>query len=61
MAQQMLLFIFMKYLKRIIIIGSLISMFGGCLVEARGPRYARRSCAYGWYWDGYRCHRHHAW
>jgi hypothetical protein len=51
----------MKYLKKIILISSLISMLGGCFVETQRPRYARRMCAYGWYWDGYGCHRYHRW
>lgn len=57
----MLLFIIMKYLRNIILIGSLMSVLGGCYVESRGPRYAHRGCAYGYYWDGYRCHRNHRW
>jgi len=61
MARGMLLFTIMKYLKRIMVVGSLISMLGACYVERRGPRYAHRGCAYGYYWDGYRCHRHHQW
>jgi hypothetical protein len=51
----------MEYLKKIVVIGSLISMLGACYVQERRPRYAYRGCAYGWYWDGYRCHRHHRW
>jgi hypothetical protein len=52
----------MKYIKKIILITSLISTIGACYVqERRGPRYAHRGCAYGWHWDGYRCHRNHGW
>lgn len=51
----------MKYLKKLIAVTSLITMVSACYVETRAPRYARRDCAYGWYWDGYRCHRHHRW
>jgi hypothetical protein len=52
----------MKYLKKLIIVSSLISTIGACYVEARpAPRYAYRTCAYGWHWDGYRCHRNHVW
>jgi hypothetical protein len=61
----MLFFTIMKYLKKILIVGGLLSALGstvaGCYVETRGPRYAHRGCAYGYYWDGYRCHRHHRW
>jgi len=52
----------MKYLKKLIVVCSLISTIGACYVEARpAPRYAYRGCAYGWHWDGYRCHRNHVW
>jgi len=54
----------MRYLKRFVVITSLISMLGACYVERREPRYARytrRDCAYGWHWDGYRCHRYRRW
>ena len=61
MARRLLLLLSMKYLKRIIVVTSLISMVGACYVEQRGPRYAHRGCAYGWYWDGYHCHRSHRW
>jgi hypothetical protein len=61
MARQMLFLMGMKYLKKIIIISSLMSMLGACYVETRPVRYAHRTCAYGWYWDGYRCHRYHRW
>jgi hypothetical protein len=44
---------FMEYLKKIIVVASLISMVGACYVEPRGPRYAHRGCGYGWHWDGY--------
>jgi len=47
----------MRYLKNLIVITSLISTVAGCYVERRGPRYAGRDCAHGWFWDGYRCHR----
>src|ERR1051325_7870816 len=36
----------MKYLKKIILISSLMSTLGGCFVETQRPRYARRMCAY---------------
>jgi hypothetical protein len=49
----------MKYLKKIIVISSLISMVAGCYVETHSPRYARRDCGYGRYWDGDRCHHRH--
>jgi hypothetical protein len=58
-ARRMLRFLVMKHLKKLIVVTSLIAMISGCYVEGRGPRYARRDCAYGWYWDGYRCHRYH--
>jgi len=65
MARQVLLFMVMKYLKKAIIVGTLISALGsalaGCYVERRGPRYAHRVCAYGYYWDGYHCHRARRW
>lgn len=51
----------MKYLKNILLVGSLISMLGSCYVETQRPRYARRTCAYGWHWDGYHCHRNYRW
>lgn len=55
----------MKYLKKLIIVTSLISTIGACYVERRGPRYAHRGyargCAHGWHWDGYRCHRNRHW
>ena len=51
----------MEYLKKIVLIASLISTIGACYVERRGPRYAQRGCGYGWHWDGYRCHRNHRW
>jgi hypothetical protein len=54
----------MKYLKRTIVVAALTSILGslaGCYVERRGPRYAHRVCAYGYYWDGYHCHRARRW
>jgi len=61
MARRLLLFLSMKYLKRIIVVTSLMSMLGACYVERRPARYAYRGCGYGWHWDGYRCHRNHRW
>ncbi|HMG52386.1 MAG TPA: hypothetical protein VK601_02865, partial [Kofleriaceae bacterium] len=49
LARLVLLFMFMEYLKKIIVVASLISMVGACYIEPRGPRYAHRGCAYGWY------------
>jgi len=64
-AQRMLFFTIMKYLKKILLVGGLISALGsavaGCYVEQRGPRYAHRGCAYGYYWDDYRCHHVRRW
>jgi hypothetical protein len=55
----------MKYLKKILITAGLVSALGsavaGCYVEQRGPRYAHRGCAYGYYWDGYGCHHVRRW
>ena len=55
----------MKYLKKIMIVAGLMAGLGstvaGCYVERRGPRYAHRGCAYGYYWDGYRCHHARHW
>jgi hypothetical protein len=48
----------MRYIKKILAIAALVSTVGACYVETRSPRYvARRECAYGWYWNGYHCHR----
>jgi hypothetical protein len=55
----MLFFMVMKSLKKILITAGVMfglgSAVAGCYVESRGPRYAHRGCAYGHYWDGYRC------
>ena len=56
----MLLFTIMNYIKKTMVVAALLAGLGsalaGCYVEARGPRYAsHRACAYGYYWDGYRC------
>jgi hypothetical protein len=55
----------MKCIKKTMVVAALLAGLGsalaGCYVEARGPRYAHRTCAYGYYWDGYHCHRAHRW
>lgn len=55
----MLLFMFMTYFKKLLVIASLISTVGGCYVSERPgrPRYARYECGHGYYWNGYHCHR----
>jgi hypothetical protein len=52
----------MRFLSKILLIGTLFSTVAGCYVqERRGPRYAHRyECARGWHWDGYHC-RHRGW
>lgn len=61
----MLHFMIMKYIKKTLVVAALMSALGsalaGCYVERRGPRYAHRTCAYGYYWDGYRCHHARRW
>jgi hypothetical protein len=53
----MLFFTIMKYLKKLLVIASLVSTVGSCYVQTRGPRYARHDCAPGRYWNGHHCHR----
>jgi hypothetical protein len=55
----------MKHLKKTIVAAVLTSVLGSavasCYIERRGPRYAHRTCAYGYYWNGYRCHHVRRW
>jgi hypothetical protein len=55
----------MKSIKKTIVAAVLTSVLGSavasCYVERRGPRYAHRTCAYGYYWNGYRCHHVRRW
>jgi hypothetical protein len=52
----------MKYLSKILLVGTLISTVAGCYVEERRPRYAHRyECGRGYHWDGDHCRRNHRW
>jgi hypothetical protein len=49
----------MRYLKLAIVIATLASTLTGCYVETHDYYHPHHPyCAYGYYWDGYRC-RHY--